>query len=437
MRIGFFTDTYIPQITGIGFVVHDLKRELEALGHEVYIIAPAPSLRYKESDPHIIRYPALKGVFLEDYMAPLFFPPQALRRIKALKLDLIQFYTPSQIGLMGIYAASTLDIPLVSYYSTDLFEYIAHYPHVLPGILGLTLLAPITIRGQRQDFKQAFLSLKPEPKLDLWGQKIVVKMMTVVHNHCDRIIAPSPKIKQQLLSWKTQTGIEIIPAGVDRLPISDQSIKDFTNRFGIQPEDKIILHVSRVSKEKNVELLIKAFGIVAQHDRTSKLLIVGDSPHRATLMDLTDSLDLSAKVIFSGMIDHHVLGSIYALGQVFAYPSITDTQCLTLNEAAGAGLPIVMADPEITEVVKDRINGLVAQNNPADFASKLLTILKSAKKRQAMSAASTQLAAKFSTRTQALKLLEVYQDVIGQHPKRSRSKWSAAAWIEQLRSSLE
>ena len=105
MRIGFFSDSYLPSRDGIAISVETSRQQLEAMGHEVYIMAPAPSLRYKEKNKRVIRFPAVKGLFYEDYLTSLFFPPQALRKIEKLKLDIIHFHTPGQMGFLGAYYA--------------------------------------------------------------------------------------------------------------------------------------------------------------------------------------------------------------------------------------------------------------------------------------------------------------------------------------------
>src|SRR6266567_8184241 len=124
MRIGFFSDRYLPLTDGIAYSMEDARRELEKLGHEVYIFAPKPGLRYHETSPRVIRFPAVKGLFFDDYRTSLFFPPQTSRQIDKLKLDLIHFHTPGQIGLFGAVYALRHNVPLVTTYHTDLYEYV-------------------------------------------------------------------------------------------------------------------------------------------------------------------------------------------------------------------------------------------------------------------------------------------------------------------------
>ena len=89
MRIGLFTDTYRPSINGIVFVVESLKRELEVLGHEVFVFCPAKTIAPSRDDElsdngHIIRFPSVKGAFFDDYDTSIFFPPRELLKIKRL-----------------------------------------------------------------------------------------------------------------------------------------------------------------------------------------------------------------------------------------------------------------------------------------------------------------------------------------------------------------
>ena len=130
MRVGFFTDYYLPVRTGVSISVDTFRRQLEALGHEVFVFAPSDGLLVREEDDHIIRFPAIKGLFVENYMTSVFFPPQQVKRIEKLDLDIIHFHTPSQIGLLGVHVALKNDIRLVSTYHTDLHQYVTTYPTI-------------------------------------------------------------------------------------------------------------------------------------------------------------------------------------------------------------------------------------------------------------------------------------------------------------------
>jgi 1,2-diacylglycerol 3-alpha-glucosyltransferase len=425
MRIGFFTDRYLPQTDGIVYSIETFRTELEALGHEVYVIAPAPGLRYKEVHKHVVRFPAVKGLFFEDYLTSLFFPPQATRRLDKLKLDVIHYHTPSPLGLLGAYYAIRNNIPLVTTYHTDLFEYVKHYPSVLPGTIALSLLAPVVTGGGLPEYRTSLSSIKPERDIDRWNQKIVERGVTLVHNHCDAVITPSLKMEHQLQSWKTKSKIVTLPTGVEKITTTSRDIAAVRHKYGLGPSDEVVLFVGRIGGEKNVELLLAAFNIVAAKRPNSKLILAGEGPDRKELMDRLSKTPLRDRVIFTGHIPRGQLGALYAVSSLFAFPSMADTQGLVVNEAACAGLPIVMVDHEVAEVVHNHQNGLFARNNPRDFAAKIIAILKDPKRHEAMSRRSVELGQEFTPGKQAAKLLRLYQEVIARHHEQPKSQLAA------------
>jgi 1,2-diacylglycerol 3-alpha-glucosyltransferase len=135
MRIGLFTDSYRPSINGIVYVVESLKRELEALGHEVYVFCPAKSispskqaeLLHEDENSRIIRFRSITGAFFDDYDTSVFFPPVVQRQIANMHLDVVHIFTPSQIGLLGVKAAKKNNIPLIIQHCTDLYEFVNLY----------------------------------------------------------------------------------------------------------------------------------------------------------------------------------------------------------------------------------------------------------------------------------------------------------------------
>ena len=104
---------------------------MEQLGHEVFIFAPDGGVvrgRLPE-DSHIIRLPA----FQYDLQMSVFSPVSLLRRIKALKLDVIQFFTPAQVGLLAAWAAHHTGAVLVAKHATDTYEYCKRYAAMSAG----------------------------------------------------------------------------------------------------------------------------------------------------------------------------------------------------------------------------------------------------------------------------------------------------------------
>jgi 1,2-diacylglycerol 3-alpha-glucosyltransferase len=399
---------------------------MEKLGHEVFVFAPRPSWRYKEQSKRIIRFAAMKGLFWDDLLASFYIPPAAIRQIDRLKLDIVHFQTPGPIGLLGAYYALKFRLPLVTTYHTDLYEYVKHYPKILPGTIALSLLTPVITGGGMSEYRTALSSIKPERSVDKWNQKIVVRGLTLLHNHCDLVITPSRKMERQLLSWKTTARIATLPTGVARIPASNRDVKAVQRKYGIQDDDQLIIFVGRIGTEKNISLLIRSFNTIARRNARAKLMIVGAGDDLESFKQQASTSGYADRVIFTGRIERHRLGAIYDLATVFAFPSLADTQGLVVNEAACAGVPVVMIDGDISEVVKDGVNGFIAKNSTRDFAAKILKILADNKLRRRMSAESTTLAVEVSPGKQAEKLLRLYQETIEQH----NELFSAATSVE-------
>lgn len=419
MRIGLFTDTYSPSVNGIVFVVDITRRNLEAMGHEVFIFCPADGIRLtkaRQRDKHVIEFRGvMKGMLFDDYNLSLFFPPSKLRAIKKLNLDVIQFFTPGQIGLMGVRAAQKSNAVLVAQHSTDLANYIRHYPTVVPALLLVALALPITFRFHGQDVRTLLKTYKPHRFIADWGQEIVEQLMAMIYSRCDGVIALSKKSQKQIESWRKDYWYDVltVPTGVDALKKpTDLQLDLFRNRYGISETDQVILYAGRLSSEKNLDILVPTIKKVLKKCPKARLLYVGDFEYRQTLEQLADESGVGDRITFTGSLPRKRLGVAYGVADVFVFPSLTDTQGLVLHEAAHAGLPFVIIDPYVSEVVRENENGFIAQNNSTSFADCVIKLLKDKKMREEFGKRSKELANEYSEFTQTQKLEKIYKDAI-------------------------
>lgn len=431
MRIGLFTDTYRPSINGIVFVVESLKRELEARGHVVYVFCPARSIRPSkhaellDEDEHIIRFPSIKGAFYDDYDTTLFFPPRVLSQIKDLDLDVIHFFTPGQVGLMGVNAAIRTDTPLVAQHCTDLREYVEHYRDglLLPGLLALIGLLPLAVKVDGKDIREIMKMYRPRRGRVQWNIDIVERMVTLVYSKCDAVIALSRKSQHQLESWqiddKYRYKVTLMPNGVDPLPKASQSkINAFKELWNIADTDEVFGFVGRLGAEKNLELLIAAAERLVRRRPNARLLFIGDFEYRETLEEMAASSNCPDRITFTGALPREELGAAYASMQIFTFPSLTDTQGWAVHEAALSGLPMLLVDRELSEVLDDGQNGYLVDNDPGALASRLDELFADKEKLTAFGAHSKVLARKFTEKRQVAKLATLYEDAIIAHHSR-------------------
>jgi len=415
MKIGIFTDTYRPSVNGVVFVTEILRRNFEAAGHEVYIFAPSGDFSSKSDDDHIIRFPSINGVVMDEGSMSVFFPHVVLKRIKELEFDVLHFLVPGPVGLMAIYAGNKLDIPVVAEYCTDYFQYVEHYPAAIPGIVALGLALPFTFKVSSGELLAMLRAGRPRLGLGNWSREVVKNLLTVIHSHCDAVVVHSRKSAMQLESWQNgdRYSMDIIPTGVDpaEKPTIEQ-LRQLEGEWGIHPDDEVVLYLGRLSAEKNLDLLIHTMEELVKWRPRARLVFVGDFDYRPTLEEHAIASSVADRISFVGKIPHEHIGWAYAAGKVFAFPSMTDTQSLTLHEAALAGLPIVMVDEPVTEVVKDGVNGFFASDDPIDMAAKLRRVLEDPGLRKEMGKNSKQIARKFSEKRQTKLILDIYDRIL-------------------------
>lgn len=427
MRIGLFTDTYHPSINGVVYVIDITRKHLEAQGHEVYIFCPG-GLKWRSDDDHIIRFPSVKGAFYDDYDLTLFFPPQILRKIKSLHLDIIHSFTPGQVGVMAVYASYKHKIPLVSQHSTDIYEYVEHYPAVLPGLLILAAFLPLTFRFDGKDAKQLLKLYIPRRGVNKWNRAIIEALVAMLYSRCDAVIALSRKSNKQLADWQNTTGyhydLRLMPTGVNALPhISNTALQRFRKKFAIADGDELITYVGRLGAEKNLALLIPMIERIVQKRPQARLLYVGDFEYREQLEQLAQESSCPKRITFTGALPRDTLNQVYQNTSVFVFPSLTDTQGLVLHEAAHAGCPLVVIDKYVSEVIKNGKNGLYAHNTAGSLSSAVLSILATPSKIHEFSHNSKKLASLYTEEKQVRTLEELYKKIAVTQVETPRRHW--------------
>ena len=122
----------------------------------------------------------------------------------------------------------------------------------------------------------------------------------------------------------------------------------------------MLLYVGRVSREKDLQLLIDVLPALRARAEPFSLVIVGEGPYRAELEKKLPS------AIFTGILTGRELGIAYASADLFVFPSTTDTYGNVVVEAMAAGLPAAVSDvggPR--ELVKNRAMGRVLRARDA------------------------------------------------------------------------
>ncbi len=385
MRIGLFTDVYPPFINGVSTSVLMLKKGLEELGHEVYVVTVNnESFSYKKEE-RVLRVPGVPtGIF--DYRLTSIYPIRAIKTIKKWKLDVIHTHTEFGIGSFARLISKQFNIPLVHTYHTMYEEYV-HY--ITKGY-----------------FNSASKKLVEYLTLFLCDKTI------------DELIVPTKKAKELFKEkYKVKRDVHIIPSGVDTSRFHPKNIdikesEQIKKDLGIKRSDFLVLYVGRIAQEKNIDFQINAFKKVVKKIPKARLLIVGDGPDMKDLIELTHKNKLDKSVIFAGRAPWEEIPKYYSLCDVFATSSTTETQGLTVIEAMGAAKPVIAIRDESFEGVMTNDKEGFFFETEKEYVEQLTKLYNDKKLRKRLSEAGIKTAAKYSPLTYAKSVYKIYEKVI-------------------------
>ena len=391
MRIGIFTDTYIPFINGVTTSVLMLKGALEKKGHEVFIVTVNnEDLHYKyEDDDKIIRIPGVPiGIY--DYRLTGIYPLKAINKIKKWNLDVIHSQTEFGVGTFARIIAKQFNIPLVHTYHTMYEDYI-HY--ITKGY-----------------FKKS--------------SKKLVEYFTLFY--CDKtiteLVVPTKKTYELFKKkYKVDRNIYIVPTGIDVERFYRENNKvdvvKFRRELGLNKDDFVILFVGRIGREKNLDLLISSMKSLIDVSKKIKLLVVGDGPDADIYKEYVKKNNISNNVIFTGKVSWDNVVSYYIISDVFATASTTETQGLTVIEAMAASLPVVcINDESFTTTVINDLNGMIF-NNRREYKKAIITLFNDRKLLSNLGRQARIESEMHSSKYFAEKLLDVYNIAIKNKPK--------------------
>lgn len=422
MRIGLFTDSYRPAHNGVVVVVDVTRRELERMGHEVYVFAPSANLlnqvaEVDKNDDHLIHFPTIRGAGFKEGQLSVFLPTQLLSRVRDLKIDVLHFFTAGQMALFCCYAARKTGAVLIGQHCTDTYEYSDNYRLLKIGYAAMAPLMSAAVdmtTKQKLDFATLYAFKKGD---DNWGKRLVAGMLALWYQACDAVIAVSQKSANQLRCIADRNDVEmdlhIIPTGVNPPPAaSDEQINDFRQQYGIAADDEVVIYFGRLGQEKNLAMLIPAIEHVLSKRPKAKLVYAGDWEYRATLEKMASESPARDRIVFTGRYERDQIGILDAISKIYVFPSLTDTQGLAVTEAAHGGLPIVLCDPLAPACFEDGGNGLVARDDPIDFGDKIIELLSNKQKYRKFSQRSCELASELTEQRQTEKVVELYRQAL-------------------------
>lgn len=328
MRIGLFTDTYFPQVSGVATSIRTLKTELEKLGHTVFIFTTTDKDVNRYEDWQIIRIPSVPFFAFKDRRIAYRGFSTALEIARQYQLDIIHTQTEFSLGLLGVWIAKELRIPVVHTYHTQYEDYVRY---IAKGMVIRPSMVKYIVRGFMSDL--------------------------------DGVICPSEIVYDLLVKYKVKVEKRVIPTGIElakfeRPEITSENIADLRGKLGISNQETMLLSLSRVSYEKNIQAVLAALPAVLEENPDVKLVVAGDGPYLSDLKAQAKRLNITDAVIFTGMIAPSETALYYKAADFFISASTSETQGLTYLESLASGTPIIAhGNPYLDNVINDKMFG--------------------------------------------------------------------------------
>lgn len=359
VNIALVTETYPPEINGVAMTLSQLAEGLREKGHTLQIVRPL-----QKGEPAILATtPSLLttwGLPIPGYADLRFGLPCRNRLVHAWRRhrpDIVHVATEGPLGLSAIRAAAVLGIPVTSTFHTNFHSYSEHYNAS-------------------------------------WITRPVLAFLRWIHNQTRCTMAPTRELANQLAAEGFRN-MDVFGRGV-RLATFNPTRRDAALRqsWGAQPDDPVVVHVSRLAAEKNYQLLARSYEAIRAAYPNAQFVIAGDGPVRR---DLERSMPYAH---FTGAIpleDRPSLARVYASADIFLYPSQTETYGNVTTEAMACGNAVLSFNYAAAALhIRHGVNGLVANLGDDDsFISESLRLAGDAALRQRLGAAASAGASAF------------------------------------------
>jgi glycosyltransferase involved in cell wall biosynthesis len=329
LRVAVVTETYPPEVNGVAMTINRMVRGLQQRQHQVQLIRPRQNASDQAASEPNFQEVLQRGVPIPRYNSLKVGLPakQALVRLWSVRRpDIVHIVTEGPLGWSALSAAVKLKIPCSSDFHTNFHSYSRHY-----GV------------G--------------------WLRKPIAAYLRKFHNRTHSTLVPTGALLKDLESLGYRN-LRVVSRGVDtKLFHPGKRSAELRRQWGVGPEDPAVLYVGRLAPEKNMRVVLEAYSAMQSRRPNARLVLVGDGPERAALQARHPA------VVFPGLRTGEDLAAHYASGDVFLFPSITETFGNVTVEAMASGLAVIAYDyAAAAEHIRHCTNGLLATfDNAAEF----------------------------------------------------------------------
>lgn len=237
-------------------------------------------------------------------------------------------------------------------------------------------------------------------------RKIYIKFFwKKIHNSPDKIVAISSFLSLRAENLGvSKNKITIIPNGVDFSKIP-REIKQESNR---------VICVARLSWEKGIDYLIKAWPRVLKEIPFAKLVIVGEGNKRGEIEKMIKDFNISDSVELKGSLPHNKIFDEIKKSEIFICPSLAEGLGIVFIEAQACGVPVIGTRiGGIPDVIQNNENGiLIEPKNSEEISKSIIALLKNEDLRDRLSKKALETVRKYDWKKIVEKIDFLYKEII-------------------------
>ncbi len=329
MKIGQFSDSFLPIVDGVGRVVYHYASALSKRGEECYVIAPMADTGYRGGYPfELVDFVSMELPRQRQYSTGIpSFDTHYDARMRNITLDVIHAHSPFIAGLEAQRIARRRNIPVIGMFHSRYYDDFYQYTRA-------EMLA-----------------------------NIAVATIVNFYQRCDEVWTVSQSSAETLHDYGYVGEIVVIPNGTPDVDPNLERAKAAKAHFQL-PDGPILLYCGQINWKKNILRILESCAAYQKTGKPFTLVLAGQGPDAKAIQQKVEELDLTDRVRFTGHItDEELLYGLYEVADLFVFPSLYDTSGMVVRESAAMETPsIVVRGCATAEPIIDRENGFLCED---------------------------------------------------------------------------
>lgn len=373
LRIGQFSDSFPPIVNGVSAFVSEHHQELLAQYHESYVFTFG---HMDNNFPGVYRTP---GVPMGNSPFRVNFSLDRRAYKVANSLQIFHVHEPFVIANIAIQIARRNRRPLIFTNHTRHDAYIFNYPRVIQPSLQTHVATTM-----ERVIRASWLSTAPSEDSARW-------MRSLVPDLGDRV--------------------RVMRNGIHLYKFQHVDAPMTRDAFNIPVGRTIFIYIGRITPEKNLNTFAEAFVQAVRRGADAHWVIVGDGKSRAALE--AELAPVQDRVHFMGTLPRDAIPAYLAMADVFATPSLSEVNPVSVIEAMACGKPYIGLKANWwQEFLDERPAGLLTEHTTAALASAIKRLCSDRPLRLEMSEHARRISSQFDIRTVTTQWIDIYRALL-------------------------